>query len=362
MDAEKPASKGFMAQVKALGRAGLQETQRNAHLASLKAQIEKLKLVDVHKAQYALGRKAYELRITPERFGGEYDAIAAIESSIAEKRAGVPADHSASNIQLVKGAAISAKMKAEAEGLQLKLKQMFVALGSGVEGLTEAAGLENEMAGVRAVQSQIQELEKEYASRSADHQAQAQIRNAAHSLATDAAQTFDTASKRVRSISWVKLCVVLLLLASGITIGVFCTRPKHDTVKQEETVITEAGLAPYIASDLNQNKEDVFHHFHPMGDAKNIVVNHVTIDWETEKPTANVNDIKAYTVVFTIYWKSPLINDGFTKVKMIYDNEVKRYTSAGILTTNGATNQDVTNGIIDFGVGFLQGYLQQQQQ
>lgn len=127
-------------------------------------------------------------------------------------------------------------------------------------------------------------------------------------------------------------------------------------------MITEAGLAPYIASDLNQNKEDVFHHFHPMGDAKNIVVNHVTIDWETEKPTANVNDIKAYTVVFTIYWKSPLINDGFTKVKMIYDNEVKRYTSAGILTTNGATNQDVTNGIIDFGVGFLQGYLQQQQQ
>ena len=151
-----------------------------AHLAALKAKIEKLKLVDLNKAQYALGRKASELRFAPEKFGGEYEQLAAIEKAIAVKRAGVPADHNATNVALLKDAARSVKMKAEAEGLDLKLKQMFVSLGSGVEGLGEDAGLVNEMAGVKSVHSRIEELEKDYATVSGDHAAEVQIEGQQH--------------------------------------------------------------------------------------------------------------------------------------------------------------------------------------
>ena len=57
---EQPTS--FGSKLASLGKAAFDETKRNAHLASLKAKIEKLKLVDVHKAQYVLGKKAYSLR------------------------------------------------------------------------------------------------------------------------------------------------------------------------------------------------------------------------------------------------------------------------------------------------------------
>jgi hypothetical protein len=161
----------FGSRLASMGKAAIQGTKRNAHLAALKGRIEKLRLVDMHKAQYALGRKAYELRVAEDKIGAEYEEIAAIEKTIAAKRVGVPGDHSATNMELVKGFAIGVKMRAEAEGLELRLKQMFVALGSGVEGLSEAVGLESEMAGVKAVRTQIDELEKEYSTASADRAA-----------------------------------------------------------------------------------------------------------------------------------------------------------------------------------------------
>ena len=165
----------FGSKLASFGKAALRGTRRMAHLAGLKAKIEKLKMVDLNKAHYALGKKASELRVAPEKFGAEYDEIAATEKSIAEKRAGIPGDHGATNMELLKSAAISVKMRAEAEGLELKLKQMFVALGSGVELFSEAVGLESEMTAVHSIHSLVQTLEKEYATVSGDNAAQVQI-------------------------------------------------------------------------------------------------------------------------------------------------------------------------------------------
>jgi hypothetical protein len=161
----------FGSKLAGLGRVAFRETRRMAHLAALKSKSEKLKLVDLNKALYALGRKAYELRIAHEKLGGEYEEIAAIEKSIGLKRLGVPGDHSATNLKLLKSAAVSVRMKAEAEGLELKLKQMFVALGSGVELLTEAAGSEKEMTSVRSIRSQVETLDQEYSTLSEKHAA-----------------------------------------------------------------------------------------------------------------------------------------------------------------------------------------------
>ena len=152
----------FGSKLAGFGKAAFRETRRMAHLAALKAKIEKLKMVDLNKAHYVLGKKASELRVAPEKFGAEYDEIAAIEKSVAEKRVGIPGDHKATNMELLKGAAISMKRGAEAEGLDLKLKQMFVALGSSVELSGEVAGLESEMTAVHSIHSQVKTLEQEY--------------------------------------------------------------------------------------------------------------------------------------------------------------------------------------------------------
>jgi len=163
---EKPPQENqratFGSRFASFGKAAFRETKRLAQLAALKSKIEKLKLVDLNKALYALGRKAYELRIADEKFGGEYEEIAAIEKSIGVKRSDDPGDHNATNMELLKSAAVSVKMRVEAEGLELNLKQMFVALGSGVELLTEAVGLESEMTAVHSIHSQLKELDREY--------------------------------------------------------------------------------------------------------------------------------------------------------------------------------------------------------
>ena len=159
----------FGSKIASFGKAAFRETRRMAHLATLKAKIEKLKMVDLNKAHYALGKKAGELRVAPEKFGAEYDEIAAIEKSVAEKRAGIPGDHSATNMELLKSAAISVKRGAEADGLEIKLKQKFVALGSCVELLSGAAGLENEMAAVHSIHSQVEKLDQEYSTLAENH-------------------------------------------------------------------------------------------------------------------------------------------------------------------------------------------------
>lgn len=179
----------FGSKLAGLGKAAFHETQRNAQLAALKGKIEKLKMVDLNKAHYALGKKAGELRFATEKFGAEYDGIAEVEKSIADKKAGVPVDHSAKNMELLKGAAMSVKMRAEAEGLELKLKQMFVALGGNVEAPGAAVGMENEMAGVQSVRSRIAEMEKEYSTLSGDHAAQGELKNLSSSLAKEAGAT-----------------------------------------------------------------------------------------------------------------------------------------------------------------------------
>ena len=349
----------FGSKLASLGKAAVQETQRNAHLASLKTKIEKLKLVDVHKAQYALGKKAYELRIAAEKFGGEYVEIATIEKFIVEKRAGVPADHGASNVQLLKGAAISVKMKAEAEGLELKLKQMFVVLGSGVESIDEAVGLENEIVAARSVHSQILELEKEYTTLSQDHAAQGELKNLSASLATEAGATskaawvggvgaFKRRSVQMLAFGLVLICVILF----------FVSHWSHKPVSAPvEDVLTEE-----LQAAFTDNKQDLFNRIHPVGTATSVKVHDVSVVWKNGVRTNLEKDILQFTVRFTIYWAGPITKDGYTKATQVFDEESNRWIGGQVISTNGVTNTEVKSGAINFGIGFLQGYLQQQQQ
>ena len=269
------------------------------------------------------------------------------------------ADHSASNIQLMKDAAISVRMKAEAEGLELKLKQMLTALGENVAVVGDAVGLESEMASMQSVQSQIEGLENEYATLAADHVAQGELKTLSSSLAKEAGAKSKAAwvggvgAFKRRSVPSIILgllliCVLLLLVSHWIHRGV--SAPIEDVLAEE------------LQAAFTDNKQELFNHIHPVGTATSVKVHDVSVEWKNGVRTNMEKDLLRFTVRFTIYWQGPITKDGYTKATETYDEESERWIGGQVLSTNGVTNTEVTEGAVNFGVGFLQGYLEHRDQ
>ena len=75
---------------------------------------------------------------------------------------------------------------------------------------------------------------------------------------------------------------------------------------------------------------------HPGGTARSIKVHDLVVKWKKDRPTESAEDIIEYTARLTIFWRSPMNPDGFTKLNIIYDAEIERYTRGELLVTNGA--------------------------
>ena len=93
----------------------------------------------------------------------------------------------------------------------------------------------------------------------------------------------------------------------------------------------------------------VFNMVHPIGTASRVVVHDVSLQWKTDKPTADENDIMSWTCRLTVYWSSILVDDGYTKLLLTFDNEVKNFTKKEILATNGKTTEEVNAAAWDIG-------------
>lgn len=93
----------------------------------------------------------------------------------------------------------------------------------------------------------------------------------------------------------------------------------------------------------------VFNMVHPIGTASRVSVHDVSLQWKTDKPTADENDIMSWTCRLTVYWNSILVDDGFTKLLLTFDNEVKNFTNVEILATNGKTTEEVNAAAWDIG-------------
>jgi len=120
--------------------------------------------------------------------------------------------------------------------------------------------------------------------------------------------------------------------------------------KSPEDVITAA-----LQRAMNENKQNLFKAFHPVGTATRVEVHEVKIYWRNNRPSKNLNDMLGYDVRFTLYWRGPLTSDGFTKVVMRFDNESKRWVQSQILATNGVTNEQAGEAAADFLKGLLEG-------
>ena len=93
----------------------------------------------------------------------------------------------------------------------------------------------------------------------------------------------------------------------------------------------------------------VFNMVHPIGTASRVAVHDVSLQWKTDRPTADENDIMSWTCRLTVYWSSILVDDGFTKLLLTFDNEVKNFTNVEILATNGKTTEEVNAAAWDIG-------------
>ena len=150
------------------GSAVLSETKRGARLASIKAVIEKLKRVDLTKAHYELGKKAYELKVDEERFSDRYREISALEETIKTKKVGKAGDKNATMLENFRGVTINAKSVVEAEAFEIRRKQLLVRIGKEYRPSLVPTAVGEELAAVGVVEAQIIEREVEYASVSLD--------------------------------------------------------------------------------------------------------------------------------------------------------------------------------------------------
>lgn len=74
---------------------------------------------------------------------------------------------------------------------------------------------------------------------------------------------------------------------------------------------------------------------HTAGTARSIKVHDLVVKWKKDRPTGNFEDIIEYSARLTLFWRSPQNPDGFTKLNIVYDAEIERYTRGELLVTNG---------------------------
>lgn len=133
--------------------------------------------------------------------------------------------------------------------------------------------------------------------------------------------------------------------------GILAGWAAYEVLSKEDV---ETTLKKEISSRLSANKQKLFDAIHPTGKAKEVRLHSVSSKWKTSKPKS-LKDLQGYTVVYTIFWEGPIIEDGYTKVASYFDADVDRFTGTQVLATNGITNSDAAEMITSFCQGFIGG-------
>jgi S1-C subfamily serine protease len=213
----------FGSKLASLGRAAFNETKRNAQLLALKAKIEKLKHIDLAKAHYALGKKCVELGLFRNAIKSLFDSIDSLKLRANQKRVGTTATAGATTSANLKRSAANLAMKAEAEALELKMKQLFIEVGKEVVTLAQTRHeLQHEIRIINQVTASIVAAEAEYTSLSGRTSGSSDLKTLSQSLASESASAANILKSRIRTALHgrlrVTLCIATLLciLAGGL--------------------------------------------------------------------------------------------------------------------------------------------------
>ena len=154
--------------------------------------------------------------------------------------------------------------------------------------------------------------------------------------------------KKIISISKSKVKAVRSLANMGIS-------DYLPSQKAKGAYTTRGGLSGYSQEDLKAQ----FRTAYLERDCKDSYGNRVSraqILTDSIHPCSTVTDVRIHEVSdstsqlvirYTLFWEGPITKDGYTKIRAVYDNEIKRWVETKIEATNGITNSDlVIGGII----------------
>lgn len=134
--------------------------------------------------------------------------------------------------------------------------------------------------------------------------------------------------------------LVLIFLCCGV-FSVLISQPSQPSAEQ----LRQRWIGDFTRA-MNENKQQIFNSFHPVGTAKQIVVHDV-------QPQTGTGGQPLLAIRYTIYWEGPVTKDGFTTVLFSYDCDSGRNVGTEVLSTNGVTNEDAGEMMLDFLRGFL---------
>lgn len=127
----------------------------------------------------------------------------------------------------------------------------------------------------------------------------------------------------------------------------------EETFKSRFMLMLETELnAPVNMADgtTQSGANALFSTVHPAGTGVSVCVDDVIFDWKEGAAKNSVNDIRRYTVDYTLYWHGLLQANGHTKLRMTYNANLGKVTTHDLVSTTGTTNQDVKKITFDIGV------------
>ena len=148
---------------------------------------------------------------------------------------------------------------------------------------------------------------------------------------------------------FVVVCLVILVIANAVN-----DLDSHGSVQSKIRAALISELQRAFAQDKQERYEKV-HLAGEFGQAKNDVIQDVSIQWKDGHPTENAADITAFTVDHTLYWRTPLTSDGYTRFSDSYDcsSGTPQLITSKIVATNGITIEGATNAVIEYGASEL---------
>ncbi len=108
----------------------------------------------------------------------------------------------------------------------------------------------------------------------------------------------------------------------------------------------EDSVFAVVQRSADETKQKIYDSIHPAGRALNVSVRDVSVtDWKDGQDTNRFEDIQQFTVRYTLYWETPAVKEGYTKILQTYDVPSQRYISCQVIETNGITKKDLLNAI-----------------
>lgn len=150
--------------LKAGARDGWSDIKSQSKQAALRAQIEKLKNVDLRMAHHSLGEKCFESGIFDEQLGEQFEAIRELDATIAGKREAEVVEEDETKMAALKRMGIHAVKASHAQALLVKRQRLLAELGRSAfllgEGEnTSVIGPERES--IKSIEARIRDNEAE---------------------------------------------------------------------------------------------------------------------------------------------------------------------------------------------------------